>query len=130
MQKEIKEHFAKYRNVYITAGIVVLASVVTGLTVYSVSKTDIKPVSVGDINTESNSNVAVNLGGTLNYTIKSGRKGPPSWVVRCVETGQLYSSQRQAANTLNLDKNNLSKHLNGLNDGVNGLHFERVCMSA
>ena len=128
MQKEIKEHFAKYRNVYITAGIVVLASVVTGLTVYSVSKTDIKPVSIGDIH--ENSNVAVNLGGTLNYTIKSSRKGPPSWVVRCLETGQLYSSQRQAANTLNLDKNNLSKHLNGLTDSVSGLHFERVCMAA
>lgn len=128
MQKEIKEHFAKYRNIYITAGLVVLGSVVTGLIVYSVTKTDIKPVSIGDIH--ENSNVAVNLGGTLTYTIKSVRKGPPSWVVRCVETGQLYSSQRQAAKTLNLDKNNLSKHLNGLTDSVGDLHFERVCMSA
>lgn len=76
MQKEIKEHFDKYRNIYITAGIVVLASVVTGFTVYSVTKTDTKPVSIGDIHEDSN--VAINLGGTLNYTIKSARKGPPS----------------------------------------------------
>lgn len=130
MQKEIKEHFAKYRNIYITAGIVVLGSVVTEFTVYSAIKASIKPVSIGNINTESNSNTAINLGGTLNYTIKSARKEPPSWVVRCVETGQLYSSQRQAAKTLNLDKNNLSKHLNGLTDSVGELHFERVCMSA
>jgi len=128
MQREVKEHFAKYRNIYITAGIVVLGSVVTGFTVYSVTKTDIKPVSIGDIH--ENSNVAVNLGGTLNYTIQSARKGPPSWVVRCLETGQLYSSQEKASKELGINKATLSRHLNGLLDEVNHLHFERVCLSA
>jgi hypothetical protein len=126
MQKEIKEHFAKYRNIYITAGIVVLTSVVTGLTVYSVTKTDIKPVSIGD----NNNNNAINFGGTLNYTVKSLRKGPPSWVIRCIETGQLYSSQEKASKELGINKASLSRHLNGLLDEVNNLHFERVCMSA
>ena len=128
MKRETKEHFAKYRNIYITAGLVVLGSVVTGLIVYSVTKTDIKPVSIGDIH--KNSNVAVNLGGTLNYTIQSARKRPPSWIVRCLENDQLYSSQEKASKELGINKATLSRHLNGLLDEVNHLHFERVCLSA
>ena len=68
--------------------------------------------------------------GDLNYTITSNRQGPPSWVVRCIETGEVFSSQNKAAEVLGISKQDLSKHLNKTMDTADGLHFERICMAA
>ena len=62
--------------------------------------------------------------------ISSDRQGPPSWVVRCKETGSIFSSQRSAAVEMGLPESELSKHLNGLRDHVYGNHFERICLAA
>jgi hypothetical protein len=60
----------------------------------------------------------------------SNRQGPPSWVVRCLETNGVFSSQKSAALEMNLPASELSKHLNGIMDHVRGFHFERICMTA
>jgi hypothetical protein len=62
--------------------------------------------------------------------ISADRKGPPSWVIRCLETGEIYPSQNKAANLLGLSASLLSEHLNGSHEHVDGLHFERICMAA
>jgi hypothetical protein len=62
--------------------------------------------------------------------ISSRRQGPPSWVVRCKETGNIFTSQLNAANEMNLPTNEISKHLNGRMDQVRGYTFERICLSA
>lgn len=62
--------------------------------------------------------------------ISANRQGPPSWVVRCKETGDIFTSQNSAAGIMNLPANNISQHLNGVRDHVNGFHFERICLSA
>jgi hypothetical protein len=62
--------------------------------------------------------------------ISADRQGPPSWVVRCKETGDIFTSQNSAAVKMNIPANNLSQHLNGVRDHVNGLHFERICLAA
>ncbi len=62
--------------------------------------------------------------------ILSNRQGPPSWVVRCKETGDIFASQNSAANGMNLPANEISKHLNGVMDTVRGFTFERICMAA
>ena len=69
---------------------------------------------------------------TLNMVsyISADRQGPPSWVVRCLETGDVFTSQRAAALAMNLAQDHLSNHLNGTRDNVNGYHFERICMAA
>lgn len=69
---------------------------------------------------------------TLNVVsyFSSGRQGPPSWVVRCLETGDVFTSQRAAAFAMGLAQDHLSNHLNGIRDNVNGFHFERICMAA
>ncbi len=60
----------------------------------------------------------------------SNRQGPPSWVVRCLETGALFTSQKSAALEMDLLPSELSKHLNGLMENVRGFTFERICMAA
>jgi hypothetical protein len=62
--------------------------------------------------------------------ISANRQGPPSWVTRCLESGEIYSSQALAAMHEKVDPSYLSKHLNGLMENANGKHFERICMAA
>lgn len=65
----------------------------------------------------------------VNY-IAANRQGPPSWVVRCLETGSIFTSQNAAATEMGLSAAHLSQHLNGLRDHVSGNHFERICLAA
>jgi hypothetical protein len=64
------------------------------------------------------------------FLISSRRQGAPSWVVRCLETGEIFSSQLSAAKEMNLPASELSQHLNGKMDHVRGFTFERICMAA
>lgn len=66
----------------------------------------------------------------LKQVINSNRKGAPSWVVRCVETGQIYTSQRAAALATGIAESDISRHLNGLRELSENLHFERICLAA
>ena len=69
---------------------------------------------------------------TLNQVsyFASERQGPPSWVVRCIETGNVFTSQRSAAFAMEISESNISRQLNGLKDQADGYHFERLCMAA
>lgn len=62
--------------------------------------------------------------------ISADRQGPPSWVVRCKQTGDVFTSQRSAAFEMDLPQAELSKHLNGVMDNVRGYNFERLCLAA
>jgi hypothetical protein len=64
------------------------------------------------------------------FLISSRRQGAPSWVVRCLETGEIFSSQLSAAKEMNLPASELSQHFNGKMDHVRGFTFERICMAA
>jgi hypothetical protein len=57
-------------------------------------------------------------------------QGPPSWVVRCLETGDFFVSQADAAKSMNIPASVLSTHLNGKFEDALGLHFERICLAA
>lgn len=69
---------------------------------------------------------------TMNITqvVDSLRRGAPSLVVRCLETGEAFMSQRTAANVMGLSEAEISRHLNGALDHVRGYHFDRICMAA
>lgn len=57
---------------------------------------------------------------------KNKRGGSPKKRIRCVETGEIYSSVRGAAALLNIDAKNLSKCVNGRRQTVGGYHWEFV----
>jgi hypothetical protein len=61
--------------------------------------------------------------------ISSRRQGAPGWVVRCNETGDVFSSQLKAANAMNIPASEISKQLNGLMKNVRGYTFERICLT-
>lgn len=54
----------------------------------------------------------------------------PSWMVRCLETKQVFKSQDHAAKVMKLSKGHLSQHLNGMRPSVGGYRFERIGIAA
>lgn len=66
---------------------------------------------------------------TVSY-ISAERSGPPSWVIRCIETGVIFTSQNIAASEMDLPASEISRQLNGVIDHVRGYTFERICMAA
>lgn len=54
------------------------------------------------------------------------RRGHPGFVVKCLETGEVFASQNRCASLLGINPADLSKHLRGLKVHAGGLHFERL----
>ena len=138
--EKIKEHIKRHKMFYISAGCVALGigiAVLAGRIVKNhqigVELLDAASVELLDAGKTVGSSVFINKNtgnlSVLNY-IDQRRPGSPSWVVRCLETDAIFSSQRKAAEALELSQADLSRHLNGLKDHVNNLHFERICMAA
>jgi len=127
---KIKRQFAEWGYVYTATAVttVVVAGITTfivgGITSQHISR-GIPVTAKGGISVLGK-NVVMN---NVSY-ISSNRQGPPSWVVRCVETGKLFTSQKSAAVEMDLLASEVSKHLNGIMDNVRGYHFERICMAA
>jgi len=50
---------------------------------------------------------------TLYFNTWARKQGPPSYVIRCVETGQIFTSQAEACRELGINPRSMSYHLNG-----------------
>lgn len=46
--------------------------------------------------------------------------------IRCLETGKVYSSYKEAAEAIGVNPVYMSCHMRGLKESLNGLHFERT----
>jgi hypothetical protein len=137
---KIKEHFKKYKTVYIVVGTAVVTATITVIIMKKINiKTGMTGLaltgmtglgeSASSLVMENINNVGIN-NGILTQVINSYRQGGPAWVTRCLETGEVFSSQKSAALANNITESILSKHLNGLIENAKGLHFERICMAA
>lgn len=143
--KKMTNHFKRHRTIYITAGVCFVGgAVLVGFTMPIMKKLFISPELLGTASPEllgtgertvSSFNSNVKIIGNQNHInlqqiISANRQGAPSWVVRCLETGEVYPSQRAAAIANGLAESDLSRHLNGIRELSEGLHFERICMAA
>lgn len=138
MSPKIKDHFKRHKTLYISIGCVAVGigiAVLTGRIMKNLDQRDFIVLPRRDFIVPDVKGSIVNYGpnngivGNVSY-ISANRQGPPSWVIRCLETGQLYTSQNSAAETMGLSKSNVSRHLNGLLETAEGYHFERICMAA
>ena len=130
LREKLRNHYYRYRTEYICAASLIGFALIT----HSVMRRNFitQPIN-GGISAVADGGISV-VGkkvvmDNVSY-ISQNRKGPPSWVVRNLETGAVFTSQKAAASELEIPASELSKHLNGLMENVRGLHFERVCMAA
>ena len=123
-KESVSNHFKRHKTLYLTGGVAIVA--VVGTTLYF--KKIVIPREIDTHVSASIKNIVIGNHNTVHNTqyTKVIRRGHPGFVVRCVETGELFASQNRAADLLGLDRTALSKHLNGKTEHLNGLHFERV----
>lgn len=116
----IKTHIERHKSAYLIGAGVAIA----GVTWYFTGKAYTKagPTNVASLIFGKN---------TVNQTAITmvERQGPPSHIVKCVETGETLLSQRSMAGLKGLNESHLSDHLNGGRPHVGGLHFERIGMA-
>ena len=120
--KEIKDHFARNKQLYLGLGIglAVGAGAGAGAMAYrtmslNASVRMIAPVSWKP-HLENNQIIVQSL----------ERRGHPGTVVRCLETGETFASEARAASMLSVNRTTLRRHLDGLTSNVAGLTFERL----
>jgi hypothetical protein len=119
---EIAAHIKRHKTAYIVGTTVVITAGVTYLVTRNTT-----------LSKEGSTNFASLIFGknTVNQTAITmvERKGPPSWITECTETGERLLSQRSMASAKGISEWDLSQHLNGNLDNVNGLHFKRIGMA-
>lgn len=139
---KLTDHFRKHKTVYFVIGASVLSACITAALVRHILQSASRgipvtasrgiPVTGQGSDIFRNATVKWFSSPTINIeqVVESHRRGAPSWVVRCLETGDAFMSQASAASHLDVPQSELSKHLNGKVEHVRGLHFERICMAA
>lgn len=112
----IREHFRKYKWYYITGIICVGAGVGLGVLLKS------RPLII-------NNNPVVNVPITNNVgSINFG--GYQHKIIKCLETGQIWESVKDAAEAMDVSTASMSKHVNGHKPDVRQLHFGIIGLSA
>ena len=128
-KKKIKKHLNDNRELYIMGGMFVGFACFTWYIMRDHSK-----LSIGRdvIVTAERDAIVLGQNNTLNTVsyIAADRQGPPSWVIQCLETQDVYTSQNKAAEALEITASNVSRQLNGLQENAQGYHFKRLCMAA
>lgn len=152
--EKIKNHFVENKVAYICVGLVVATAGITclimrpssqpikrgtsvfaqdGISVLGKSAKDTfgdtlavqkTPLVTHGIHFTNTGNIN---GDVVNVLQREGR-GHPGYLVRCLENGLTYLSQREAAQALDVNPNHISEYLRGVRDHVQGLHFERIHM--
>jgi hypothetical protein len=124
LTKEVKNHFERNKSAYISGlgclGMVFLMTrgrhVVAPNVPAGQNVVTVRPLSLLS-NRVTTSVVTV---------IEREGRGHPGYIVKCIETGELFTSQKRAALAQGVSDSTFSQHLNGLRPHVGGLHFERV----
>jgi hypothetical protein len=119
MLDKVKAHIGRHKVAYSFGTVVVVA----GVSYYVGTR-------VGSPKVFSNSIVGINNKLDQRVVQLVDRKGPPSWIVRCVETNEEFVSQGKTAIAHGLRESDLRAHLNGMLDSVNGKHYVRLGLAA
>lgn len=138
----IKDHIERNKKRYICAGVVV-GTLVFALITHRIVRRTRYPIALGAKDAvahgATSSVVQLENAPSIFYKSKSidyhpshtvnyytGKKGHPGFMTRCLETGEIFSSQKKAAKAYDVTEKMISGNLNGRLPDVNGLHFERV----
>lgn len=125
----VKTHLEEYKQLYISIGISLSIAGITYLIVRNTSQC-IKGANYGVLTQGANYGV-LGDNNIVNYVsyISSERKGPPSWIIKCLDTGEIFESQKEAAKALGISSSKLSEHLTGKRNNAQGYHFVRLGLS-
>lgn len=61
-----------------------------------------------------------------NHHDVSGAKNPKAKAIRCIETGEIFTTMKSAAQYFHMDYSTIKRHMRGIHSHAKGLHFEFV----
>lgn len=106
MLVKVKDHIRRHQTKYIVGVTVVVTAGIT----YAITR----QVSLRYFPTNAmRINKMTIKDNVLYFTTYARKQGPPSYVIRCVETGEIFTSQAEACRQLGIDPARMSRHLNG-----------------
>ena len=62
----------------------------------------------------------------ITTNVYKNKKGHPGYLTRCIDTSDVFESQKKAASAFGISDKVMSEHLKGKLPDANGHHFERV----
>ena len=135
MNEKIKNHFIKHKEAYIVGGCSILVAGITcaimrGKYTSSHQELDSERLRRSEPDMTVNTrplNIFNNKPITSVVTVveREGR-GHTGYIIRCLETGDVYFTQNEAAEALHVWPSIISRHMNGSIPDINGNHLERV----
>jgi len=124
--QSVKQHLREHKITYscvatgvVVAGITVLIMRGRHAGVGDAASDGLEKVTVRPLSILSNKQTVVTV-------IQREGRGHPGYIIRCLETGDFFLSQGEAATNFGIHKTVMSRHLNGILDNAGGYHFERL----
>ncbi len=134
--EKVKDHVRKYKTFYVGVGVGLGVAGITWaimrdrhLMIQRVVDPEIQRVTgeLGKVQTRSFSfALFMRDSGNVTTSLHTGERGHPGFMTRCLETGEIFRTQYQAAKAFELHPSLISAHLNGKFPDVHGYHFERI----
>lgn len=112
---KVKTHLKENKELYIVGGV---SAVVGGVLTYAATK------STPAVNNSQSQLIAINSPQTMEVFIEA--LGDPGNIIQDVDTGIIYASQGQAARELGVSASQMSKHMTGKLEHVNGHRFVKL----
>lgn len=126
--EKIKEHFRENKAIYISGGLGIIAGAGFTCIIMRGRHAGIQGVPDGrDTVTMRPFNFLSPINNVTTVIEREGR-GHPGYIVRCIETGEYFLSQNEAAKKIGTYPSLISGHLQGKFPDVDGFHFERLGM--
>lgn len=108
---DIRKHIQENKDLYMVG--LTLVNVVIGL-----SGRKLPQINIDNHN---------NVNPTINQVVSTGSYSRK--IVKCIETGEIFESITEAAIHADVSINNMSRHLHGKADSINGKHYEIVAVT-
>ena len=126
--QKVKQHLSDYKTVYIVGGCVVVAGITCLIMKEprAILRGGVEEPLRDFTGSYFSSNSLFQFGDNTVTTTFNGSKGHPGFITRCLETGELFATQGDAARAFNIPEQYLSAHLNKGFELQEGIHFERV----
>jgi len=128
--EKVKTHLKENKTIYISAGVTAVLAGITYAIVRELHTTLDAGVDCPEREPMGSLIFSNSLFGSSTNnvvtTIHTGSKGNSGFVTKCIETGEIFATQGDAARAFGIPEEFMSKHLNYGRELFEDLHFERV----
>jgi len=132
--EKIKIHIEKHKMVYSCAATAVGVAGITAV----IMRGRYETLAIGGVYGSKTADTSITMRpfsffsqqkNVVKVIARDGR-GHPGYIIRSLDTQELFGSQREAASVFGISETLLSKHLSGKIQNAEGYRFERLSMAA